>query len=85
MAYKKTEVIRHRGPWRNIEEVEFATLERVDWFSNRRLLEPIGNISPVEFEIAYYQQIEESADTAYSNQIVSGKAGAIHFRGTIFL
>ena len=43
-----------------------------------RLLEPIGNIPPIEFEIAYYQQIEESADTAYSNQIVSGKVGAIH-------
>ena len=58
----KTEVIRHRGPWRNIEEVEFATLEWVDWFSNRRLLEPIGNIPPAEFEMAYYRQLTESAD-----------------------
>ena len=63
----KTEVIRNRGHWRNIEEVEFATLEWVDWFNNRRLLEPIGNIPPVEFEIAYYQQMEESANTAYSD------------------
>ena len=39
----KTEVIRRRGPWRNIAEVEYATLEWVDWFNNRRLLEPIGN------------------------------------------
>ena len=38
----KTEVIRHRGPWRSIDEVEFATLEWVDWFNNRRLLESIG-------------------------------------------
>lgn len=60
----KTEVIRHRGPWRNIDEVEFATLEWVDWFNNRRLLEPIGNIPPAEFEMAYYRQQERSADTA---------------------
>jgi len=58
----KAEVIRHRGPWRTIEEVEFATLEWVDWFNNRRLLEPIGNISPAEFEMAYYRQLRESAN-----------------------
>ena len=58
----KTEVIRHRGPWCNIEEVEFATLEWVDWFNNRRLLEPIGSIPSVEFEMAYYRQLEESAN-----------------------
>jgi putative transposase len=51
----KTEVIRRNGPWRNIEEVEFATLEWVDWFNNRRLLEPIGDIPPVEFEQLYYE------------------------------
>jgi putative transposase len=50
----KTEVIRRRGPWRNLEMVEFATLEWVDWFNNRRLLEPIGNIPPTEFEEMYY-------------------------------
>ena len=49
----KTEVIRKRGPWRSIDAVEFATLEWVDWFNNRRLLEPIGNIPPVEFEQAF--------------------------------
>jgi transposase InsO family protein len=51
----KTEVIRRRGPWRSIEAVEFATLEWVDWFNTRRLLEPIGYVPPVEFEEAYYQ------------------------------
>ena len=51
----KTEVIRRRGPWRNPEEVEYATLEWVDWFNHRRLFEPIGNIPPVEFEQLYYQ------------------------------
>jgi putative transposase len=44
----KTEVIRRRGPWRNIDEVESAVLEWVDWFNNRRRLEPIGWIPPAE-------------------------------------
>jgi len=60
----KTEVIWPRGPWTNIEEVEYATLERVDWFNNKRLLEPIGNISPAEFEKAYYEQLERQAEAA---------------------
>jgi transposase InsO family protein len=51
----KTEVIRRRGPWKNLEVVEFATLEWVDWFNNRRLLEPIGNVPPAEFEEVYYR------------------------------
>ena len=51
----KTEVIRSRGPWRNIEAVEFATLEWVDWFNNRRLLGPLGYMPPAEFEMAYHQ------------------------------
>lgn len=50
----KTEVIRRRGPWRGLESVEFATLEWVDWFNNRRLLEPIGNIPPAEAEARYH-------------------------------
>jgi putative transposase len=56
----KTEVIRHRGPWRTIDMVEYATLEWVDWFNNRRLLEPIGDIPPTEREIEYYNQLQES-------------------------
>ena len=52
----KTEVIRRRGPWRNLEAVEMATLEWVDWFNNRRLLGPIGNIPPAEAEANYYAQ-----------------------------
>ena len=57
----KTEVIRRRGPWRNLEAVEFATLEWVDWFNHRRLLEPIGNIPPAEAEARYYALLEEPA------------------------
>jgi putative transposase len=51
----KAEVIHHRGPWRHLEAVEYATLEWVDWFNHRRLLEPIGDIPPAELEAAYYQ------------------------------
>lgn len=50
----KTEVIRKAGPWRHAEAVEYATLEWVDWFNNRRLLEPLGWVPPVEYERAYY-------------------------------
>src|SRR4051812_15114904 len=53
----KAELIHRRGPWRGFEAVEFATLEWVDWFNNRRLLEPIGNIPPAEAEAAYYAQL----------------------------
>ncbi len=60
----KTEVIWPRGPWKNIEEVEYATLEWVDWFNNKRLLEPIGNIPPAELEKAYYEQLESQAEAA---------------------
>ena len=55
----KTEVINRRGPWRSLESVEFATLEWVDWFNNRRLLESIGHIPPAEYEEAYYESREE--------------------------
>jgi transposase InsO family protein len=50
----KTEVIRRCGPWRSLEAVEFATLEWVDWFNHRRLLEPIGYLPPAEYEERYY-------------------------------
>ncbi len=53
----KTDLIRRRGPWRGLEGVEFATLEWVDWFNNRRLLEPIGNIPPAE---ARYHAAQEA-------------------------
>jgi len=62
----KTEVIRRRGPWRNIDavEFEFASLEWVDWFNTRRLLEPIGNIPSAEAEARYYEQLNEQAMAA---------------------
>jgi putative transposase len=60
----KAEVIHRRGPWRSFEAVEFAILEWVDWFNNRRLLEPIGNLPPAEAEAAYYAQLELTAIAA---------------------
>ena len=60
----KTEVIRKKGPWKSVEAVEYATLEWVDWFNRRRLLEPIGNIPPVEFENMYYEQVEGESKVA---------------------
>ena len=54
----KTEVINRCGPWRSLESVEFATLEWVDWFNNRRLLEPIGHVPPAEYEEVYYHSHE---------------------------
>lgn len=60
----KAEVIHRRGPWRNIESVEFATLEWVDWFNHRRLLEPIGNIPLAEAEADFYATLEQPAMAA---------------------
>ena len=60
----KTEVIHHRGPWKGRDAVEYARLEWVDWFNNRRLQEPIGNVSPAERERTYCRQLEESGEAA---------------------
>jgi putative transposase len=57
----KTEVIRLRGPWRNVDVVEYAVLEWVNWFNNRRFLEPIGYMPPMEFEAAYYRSLNPAA------------------------
>ena len=54
----KAEVIHRRGPWRSFEAVKYARLERVDWFNNRRLLKPIGNIPPAEAEASFYAALE---------------------------
>ncbi|MFZ2064344.1 MAG: IS3 family transposase [Xanthobacteraceae bacterium] len=60
----KAEVIHRRGPWRSMEAVEYATLEWVDWFNNRRLLAPIGNIPPAEAEATYYADMEKQSIAA---------------------
>ena len=55
----KAEVIHGSGPWKSFDAVEFATLKWVDWFNNRRLLGPIGNIPPAEFEANYYANLDK--------------------------
>ena len=60
----KTELIGPRRPWRSVDAVEYATLEWVDWFNSRRLLEPIGDVPPAEFELMYYRQREAHAMAA---------------------
>jgi len=52
----KAEVIHKEGPWRGLEDVERATLIWVEWFNNRRLLRPIGDLPPAEFEMMYHQK-----------------------------
>jgi putative transposase len=56
----KTELVRRRGPWKGIDQVEYATLEWVDWFNHRRLLEPIGYVPPAEFEAAFLGEEDPS-------------------------
>jgi transposase InsO family protein len=60
----KTEVIRRLGPWRNADEVEAATLEWVDWFNNRRLLERLGYATPAEAEARFRAAIAEPSMAA---------------------
>ena len=49
----KTELVRRRGPWRGIDELELATLEWVDWYNHRRLHSACGNLPPAEYEAAF--------------------------------
>jgi hypothetical protein len=73
----KTEVIQRKGPWRHLEAVEFATLEWVDWFNKRRLLEPMGYVPPAEYEARYYEQLrrptldDESSHTGDADAAVT--------------
>jgi putative transposase len=59
----KTELIRRRGPWKGLDQVEYATLEWVDWFNHRRLLQPIGHLPPAEFEAAHDRREAPSRTT----------------------
>lgn len=64
----KAEVIWRRGPWRSLEDVEFATLEWVWWFNNHRLLGPIGHVPPAEYEEAYYNPLAAPTEPARLNE-----------------
>jgi transposase InsO family protein len=63
----KTEVIRRQGPWRSLEDVEFATLEWVWWFNHHRLLGPIGHVPPAEYEEAFYPSQDAPAEPVRLN------------------
>ena len=74
----KTEVIRRRGPWRSIDAVEYATLEWVDWFNNRRLLEPIGYVPPAEYRSGVLSRSAEPGHIGWTHvNRVSGEPGAV--------
>ena len=76
----KAEVIHRRGPWRSFEAVELATLEWVDWFNNRRLLEPIGK-HPAGRSRGTPTTPCSSSQTwrRDSNKMASDKPGAVQF------
>jgi putative transposase len=61
----KTELVRNKGPWRGLDDLELATLEWVDWFNHRRLFEDHGRIPPAEFEAMFYRHMNSrrEADT----------------------
>jgi hypothetical protein len=77
----KAEVIHRRRPWRSFEAVEFATLEWVDWFNYRRLLEPIGKIPPAEAEQATTPCWSNPTWRRNSNQMASEEGGSVQFDG----
>ena len=54
----KTELIHRRGPWKNADDVEWATLIYIDWFNNRRIHSSLGDLSPAEFEAVFYDETE---------------------------
>jgi putative transposase len=60
----KTELIRHEGPWRGLEDVEYATLEYVDWFNHRRLHTELGMVPPAEYEAAFHAQYHHAPPAA---------------------
>jgi transposase InsO family protein len=63
----KTELIKHRGPWRTVEQVEYGTAEWVDWLNHRRLYEYCGDIPPAELENAYYRQTQPAQPVGNAN------------------
>ena len=63
----KTELIRQRGPWRGLDEVEYATLEWVHWYNTKRLFGPIGYVAPFQHETNYYREQESSPERAGLN------------------
>ena len=59
----KTELVRNKGPWKGLDDLELGTLEWVDWFNNQRLYHDLGHIPPAEYEDLHYRQ-QHSAENA---------------------
>lgn len=51
----KAELVRNKGPWKSIDDLEIAVAEYIDWFNHRRLHGEIGLVPPVEFEDNHYR------------------------------
>jgi putative transposase len=68
----KTELVHRRGPWNGIDDVEWATLEYVDWFNHRRLLEPIGYVPPAELEASWHSVADDGSPKGGSLKASSG-------------
>jgi putative transposase len=64
----KTELIRRKGPWKSLDDVEIATLEWVDWFNNRRLFRALGDIPPAEAENHHYLTVATSETLRMSDR-----------------
>jgi putative transposase len=64
----KTELIKPKGPWRTVEQVEIATLEYVDWFNHRRLHSAAADLPPAELEAAHYRQHVGQPETEHSSR-----------------
>ena len=71
----KTELVRNKGPWRGLDDLELATIEWVDWFNHQRLFHELGRIPPAEFEDQHYRQIN-SGHQAKPTRCV--KPGELH-------
>ena len=74
----KTELIHRRGPWKNVDHVEWATLTYVDWFNNRRIHNEIGKIPPAELEENYYRQTATPELVTSQTNESHMKPGPIH-------
>jgi len=64
----KTEVIHRRGPWKDVDQVELATLNWVHWFNNERLHSALGDVPPVEFEAAWHAARQPETEVTLINQ-----------------
>ena len=63
----KTELVKRRGPWKGLDDLEIATAEWVDWYNHRRTFEYCDDLTPVEAEAAHYAHHKESATVGSSN------------------